>query len=44
MVVIAEDGTILAHPLPERVGTNIKQHPDASQLQSIVKNAIAGAK
>ncbi|QSJ19998.1 two-component sensor histidine kinase [Nostoc sp. UHCC 0702] len=41
MLVIAEDGTILAHPLPERVGTNIKQHPDASQLQSIVKNAIA---
>ncbi|MEH2069846.1 MAG: ATP-binding protein [Nostoc sp.] len=42
MVVIAEDGTILAHPLTNWVGTNIKQHPNASQLQSIIKNAIAG--
>ncbi|RCJ27333.1 two-component sensor histidine kinase [Nostoc sp. ATCC 43529] len=42
MVVIAEDGTILAHPLTGWVGTNIKQHPNASQLKSIIKNAIAG--
>ncbi|MBD2606839.1 HAMP domain-containing protein [Scytonema hofmannii FACHB-248] len=41
-VVIAEDGTILAHPLPGRVGTNIKQHPDASRLEMILKRAIAG--
>ncbi len=41
-VVIAEDGTILAHPLPGRVGTNIKQHPDASRLKMILKRAIAG--
>ncbi|MBW4477853.1 MAG: two-component sensor histidine kinase [Tolypothrix brevis GSE-NOS-MK-07-07A] len=41
-VVIAEDGTILAHPLPGRVGTNIKQHPDASRLEMILKHAIAG--
>jgi len=41
-VVIAEDGTILAHPLTARVGTNIKQHPDASRLKSILKRAIAG--
>ena len=40
MVVIAEDGTILAHPFPDWVGTNINQHPNASQLQSIIKNAL----
>ncbi|WP_341530633.1 sensor histidine kinase [Nostoc sp. UHCC 0302] len=40
MVVIAEDGTILAHPLLDWVGTNIEQHRDASQLKSIIKNAI----
>jgi signal transduction histidine kinase len=43
-LVIAEDGTILAHPFVELVGTNIRQHPDAPQLKSIVKNAIAGKK
>ena len=42
MVVIAEDGTILAHPFTDWVGTNINQHPYASQLKSIIKNAIAG--
>lgn len=41
-VVIAEDGTILAHPITARVGTNIKQHPDASRLKSILKRAIKG--
>ncbi|MEA5503648.1 ATP-binding protein [Halotia wernerae UHCC 0503] len=41
MLVIAEDGTILAHPLIERVGNNIQQYPNASRLQSIVKNALA---
>ncbi|MGH1392508.1 MAG: sensor histidine kinase [Trichormus sp.] len=43
-LVIAEDGTILAHPFVELVGTNIREHPDAPQLKSIVKNAIAGKK
>ncbi|MBN3926749.1 ATP-binding protein [Nostoc sp. NMS4] len=42
MVVIAEDGTILAHPFTEWVGTNINQHPHASEIQSIIKNAITG--
>ncbi|MBN3899366.1 MAG: two-component sensor histidine kinase [Nostoc sp. NOS(2021)] len=42
MVVIAEDGTILAHPLTDWVGTNINQHPNSSELKSIIKNAIAG--
>ncbi|MBD0263313.1 MAG: two-component sensor histidine kinase [Tolypothrix sp. Co-bin9] len=41
-VVIAEDGTILAHPMRARVGTNIKQHPDASRLEMILKRAIKG--
>ena len=42
MVVIAEDGKILAHPFTDWVGTNINQHPNYSQLKSIIKNAIAG--
>ncbi|QLE55901.1 sensor histidine kinase [Nostoc sp. TCL26-01] len=42
MLVIAEDGTILAHPWPDLVGSNIKQHSDAAQLQRLIKNAIAG--
>ncbi len=42
MVVIAEDGKILAHPFTNWVGTNINQHPNSSQFQSIIKNAIAG--
>ncbi|AFZ56391.1 sensor histidine kinase [Anabaena cylindrica FACHB-243] len=42
LVVIAEDGTILAHPSLERVGTNIKNYSDAEELQSLVKNAIKG--
>ncbi|HEY9804187.1 MAG TPA: ATP-binding protein [Leptolyngbyaceae cyanobacterium] len=41
-IVIAEDGTILAHPLADLMGTNIKEHSDANQVQSIIKNAIAG--
>ncbi|WP_016949534.1 sensor histidine kinase [Anabaena sp. PCC 7108] len=42
LVVIAENGTILAHPLPERVGTNIKNYSDAKQLKSLIQNAVAG--
>ncbi|BAZ42731.1 integral membrane sensor signal transduction histidine kinase [Calothrix sp. NIES-4101] len=41
-VVIADDGTILAHPIAQRVGTNINQHEDASRLKKIVQHAIAG--
>ncbi|MEA5581353.1 sensor histidine kinase [Nodularia harveyana UHCC-0300] len=41
-VVIAENGMILAHPSAKLVGSNIQQHPDARQLQYIVKNAIEG--
>lgn len=39
-VVIDQDGTILAHPNSNRVGRNIKQEPDASRLQHILKNAV----
>ncbi|MFM2064502.1 MAG: hypothetical protein RLZZ507_4173 [Cyanobacteriota bacterium] len=42
LVVISEDGTILAHPSPETVGTNIKNYSDAQQLQGVIKNALQG--
>ncbi len=41
-VVIAENGTILAHPTFQRIGTNIAEHTDGKSLQRIVKNAISG--
>jgi two-component system, NarL family, sensor histidine kinase BarA len=41
-VVISDDGIILAHPLNERIGTNINQHADAARLKNIVNNAISG--
>jgi signal transduction histidine kinase len=41
-VVISQDGTILAHPLQERIGRNIAQEADVTRLESTVKNAIAG--
>jgi two-component system, NarL family, sensor histidine kinase BarA len=41
-VVISDNGIILAHPIPQRIGTNIAQHSDASRLKKIVRNAIAG--
>ncbi|MBW4688208.1 MAG: two-component sensor histidine kinase [Komarekiella atlantica HA4396-MV6] len=44
IVVIAENGTILAHPLKNWLGTNIEQHANASRLKSIIKKAIAGQK
>ncbi len=41
-VVIAENGTILAHPIFQRVGTNIAEHADGEKLQKILNNAISG--
>jgi signal transduction histidine kinase len=41
-VVINQDGIILAHPFPQRVGRNISQMPDARRLQTLLRNAIAG--
>ncbi|MBE9257635.1 MULTISPECIES: HAMP domain-containing sensor histidine kinase [Aphanizomenonaceae] len=44
LVVIAEDGRVLAHTLfPERVGTNIKNYADVERIQAIVKNALDGS-
>jgi two-component system, NarL family, sensor histidine kinase BarA len=42
LVVITEDGTILAHPSPETIGNNIKNYSDAQQIQSVIKNAVHG--
>lgn len=42
MIVIAEDGTILAHPAPERVGSNIQEDGHATQLQNTIKNTVIG--
>lgn len=43
-VIIDQNGTILAHPVAERVGRNIAQEADAQRLKSIVNQAIAGRK
>lgn len=43
LVVISEDGRVLAHLLPERIGTNIKNYPDVERIQAIVKDALAGS-
>jgi signal transduction histidine kinase len=40
-VVIAQDGTILAHPFIQRVGRNIKQMPDYQRLNDLLNNKIA---
>ena len=44
LIIVNEEGTILAHPLPERVGSNIQQYLDASQLQELIKNSTIGQK
>jgi len=41
-LVIDQNGTILAHPIADRVGRNIEQEADAKRLKSIVKNVITG--
>ncbi|OKH20286.1 two-component sensor histidine kinase [Hydrococcus rivularis NIES-593] len=41
-VVINQQGTILAHPLSERVGRNIREEDDANRLKDLVWSAIAG--
>lgn len=41
-VVIDEDGTILAHPNPNRVGQTIGQAGDSDPLQTLVREAIVG--
>lgn len=41
-VVINQQGTILLHPQPERVGRNISDEVEAAPLKRLVENAIAG--
>lgn len=41
-VAIDGNGTILAHPIADRIGRNVAQEPDAGQLQHLLRNAIAG--
>ncbi len=43
-VIISENGTILAHPIFQRVGTNISEHADGKKLRNVVKNAISQSK
>ncbi|MFM7408992.1 MAG: ATP-binding protein [Cuspidothrix sp.] len=42
LVVISEDGRVLAHPLTERIGTNIKNYSDVNRIKEIMKSALAG--
>ncbi len=41
-VIISEDGTIFAHPDPDRVGQSIAQDRNADRWQTLLKDAIAG--
>lgn len=41
-VVIDRNGTILAHPIANRIGRNVAQEVDAGQLQNLLQDAIAG--
>lgn len=41
-VVISQSGTILAHPLYQRIGLNINQEADYGRLQSLINSAIEG--
>ncbi|BAU14774.1 integral membrane sensor signal transduction histidine kinase [Leptolyngbya sp. NIES-3755] len=42
-VVIDDTGVILAHPIAERIGRNIRQEANAQQLQQVFENAIANS-
>jgi two-component system sensor histidine kinase BarA len=43
-VIIDQDGTILAHPLSERIGHNIKEEDDSMRLKRLLKDAVQGGK
>ena len=43
-VIIDQDGTILAHPLSERIGHNIKEEDDSIRLKQLLKDAVQGGK
>jgi signal transduction histidine kinase len=40
-VIVAENGTIIAHPTVELVGKNISQQPNSPQWKKIISKAIA---
>lgn len=40
--IVAENGTILAHPDSKLIGRNISQEPNAEVYRKIISNAIAG--
>lgn len=42
-VVIDDSGVILAHPIAERIGRNIRQEANAEQLQQVFETAIANS-
>ncbi|MCU0548651.1 MAG: ATP-binding protein [Leptolyngbya sp. Prado105] len=42
-VVIDENGVILAHPITERIGRNIRQGSNSQQLQHVFETAIASS-
>jgi len=42
LVVISDDGTILAHPMAERVGTKIQDHPYGEKIPNLLKTAVIG--
>ncbi|MBF2073266.1 MAG: sensor histidine kinase [Synechococcales cyanobacterium C42_A2020_086] len=39
-IVVGQDGTFLAHPVPERVGKNINQEPARDRYQNILNNVL----
>lgn len=39
-MILAEDGQILSHPIPEAVGGNIRQQVDGEKLQQIIHSAM----
>ncbi|MDJ0800601.1 MAG: ATP-binding protein [Calothrix sp. MO_167.B12] len=41
-IIIAADGTILAHPQIEKVGKDIAKIADEAKVQKIIQNAISG--
>lgn len=42
-VVIDDTGVILAHPIPERIGRNIRQEANSQQLQRVFEQAMASS-
>ncbi|MFO7032755.1 two-component sensor histidine kinase [Limnospira fusiformis CCALA 023] len=41
-VILDDTGTIVAHPNPQSVGLNIRDHADSQRLDSLLRSALAG--